>query len=229
MNQPPQSTSGPVVEKKGMPVIAWVGIGCGGILLLAIIGLIALGGMFFKAAKKVMDNPAKASAEFALRANKDLEKVAENDQSGEMTFRVKSTGEEVTLKYDDLAKGRFTVKDKDGKVTQLGMGDVSKVPAWVPRYHGATDETSAMQSEDSTQVAGMMTFTTKDPADDIEKSFNDETAKLSLSSSNRSSMDIQGTHTLNLQYSGGKRELTVTAYGKPGEPTTVQVIYTEKK
>ena len=221
--------SGPVAEKKGMPVIAWVGIGCGGLILLAIIGMIAVGGMFYRVAKKVMDNPAKASAEFALRANKDLEKVAENDQSGEMTFRVKSTGEEVTLKYDDLAKGRFTVKDKDGKVTQLGMGDVSKIPAWVPRYPGATDETSAMQSEDSTQVAGMMTFTTKDPADDIEKSFNDQTAKISLTSSNRSSMDIQGTRTLSLQYSGGKRELTVTAYGKSGEPTTVQVIYTEKK
>lgn len=220
---------GPVVEKKGLPVIAWVGIGCGSLVLLAIIGMVAIGAMSYRFAKRVMDNPAKASAEFALQANKDLEKVSENDASGEMTFRVKSTGEEITLKYDDLAKGRFTVKDKDGKVTQLGMGDVSKVPAWVPRYPGAIDETSVMQTEDATQLTGMMTFTIKDSADALEKFFNDETAKQSLTSSNRSSMDIQGTQTLNLQYRGGKRELTVTAYNKSGEPMNVQVVYSEKK
>lgn len=229
MNQPSPPTSGPGAEKKGLPVIAWVGIGCGGLILLAIIGMIAVGAMTYRLAKKVIDNPAKASAEFALKANKDLEKVSENDQSGEVTFRVKSTGEVMTLKYDDLVKGRFTVKDKEGKITQLGMGDVSKVPAWVPRYPGAADEASVMQSEDASQITGIMTFTNKDSATALENFFRNEAEKLSLTSSSRSSMDIQGTQTLSLQYSGDKRELTVTAYNKSGDPVNVQVVYTEKK
>ncbi len=229
MNPPPSSTPGTAVVKKGMPPLAWVGIGCGGIILLIVIGMAVVGAMAYKGVKAAMANPAKASAQLILSTNKDLEKVSENDKTGEMTVRVKSTGEEVTLKYDDLAKGRFTVKDKDGNVSQFGMGDLSKVPAWIPRYPAAIGEASAMQTEDATQMAGMISYSTKDSAEAIEKFFNDETAKISLTSSNRSSMDVGGTHTLSLQYTGGKRELTVTAYAKAGEALNVQLVYTEKK
>lgn len=146
-----------------------------------------------------------------------------------MTVRVKSTGEEITLKYDDLAKGQFTIKDKDGKTTQLGQADLTKIPAWVPRYPGATGENSALQTEDATQTAGMLTFTTTDTTEACEKFYADAAAKLALTSSSRSASTIEGSNTLSLHYAADKRELTLTVFGKPGEPLTVQEIYTEKK
>ncbi|BCU77271.1 hypothetical protein llg_19860 [Luteolibacter sp. LG18] len=209
--------------------MAWVGIGCGGIVILGVVGVVLLGGFIFSKAKDAMKNPGKASAELMVRANKDLEKVSENESTGEMTVRVKSTGEEVTLKYDDLAKGRFTVKGKDGKVIQLGNGDLAKVPAWVPRYPAITDEASALQAEDATQSTGMLTFTTADPLEDVKLFYKAEADKLSLSSSSDSSFELNGEKNLSLHYSGGKREITINAFGKSGEPLNVQTFYTEKK
>jgi len=226
---PPPQIPGTEAKKKGMPTLAWVGIGCGGIILIGIVCVVIAVGWGVKKAKEFTANPGKAAAEMMVVANKDLEKVADNDATGEMTIRVKSTGEQVTLKYDDLAKGRFTVKDKDGNVSQFGQGDLDKVLSWVPRYVGATDEASVMQSEDSRETSGILTFTTSDSTDEIGKFYEDEAAKISLTSSNRSSMNLNGNDTLSMEFKGGKCNLTVTVFGKSGSPLNVQVVYSEKK
>lgn len=209
--------------------MAWVGIGCGGIVILGIVGVVLLGGFIFNKAKDALKNPGKASAELMVRANKDLEKVSENDATGEMTVRVKSTGEQITLKYDDLAKGKFTIKDKDGKVVEFGGGDLSKVPSWVPRYPGVTDETLPMAAEEPSQLTGMLSFTTKDPLEDVKTFYKAEADKLSLSSSSDSSFEVNGEKNLALHFEGGKREITVNAFGKSGAPLNIQVFYVEKK
>ncbi|QUE51106.1 hypothetical protein KBB96_19900 [Luteolibacter ambystomatis] len=225
---PPPPPPAPV-QKKGLPTMAWVGIGCGGIVILGIIAAVCVTMWGIGKVKDMAKNPSKASAELMVRANKDLEKVSENDATGEMTIRVKSTGEQMTLNYDDLAKGRFTFKDKDGKVVQFGGGDLSKVPSWVPRYPGVTDETLPMVAEESTQNTGMLSFTTRDPLEDVKTFYKAEADKLSLNSSSDSSFDLNGERNLAIHFSGGKREITVNAFGKTGEPLNVQVFYVEKK
>lgn len=217
------------MKKKGMPALAWVGIGCGGIILIGIVCVALAVGWGVKKAKEFAANPGKAAAEMMVSTNKELEKVSENDATGEMTIRVKSTGEQITLKYDEIATGSFSVKDKDGKVTRFGQGDLGKVLAWVPRYPGASGEASVMQSDDSRESAGMLTFTTSDSTDDLKKFYEDEAFKLSLSSSSSSSMNLNGSDTLNLDFKGGKRGLTITVFGKSGGTLNVQVLYTEKK
>ncbi|MGC4014378.1 MAG: hypothetical protein QM755_07665 [Luteolibacter sp.] len=214
--------------------MAWVGIGCGGIIILIIIGAVAGGiwgvGKLKGIADEMAKNPSKKSAEMMVMFNKDLEKVSENDANGEMTIRVKSTGEQITLKYDDLAKGRFTIKDKDGKVVQLGGGDLAALPAWVPRYPGVTNEALPMQADEPTQSSGMLSFTTNDPLEDVKIFYKDQAGKLALTSvSTDSSMEVNGVKNLNLHFSGGKRELNVTGYGKTGGELNVQVFYQEKK
>ena len=230
MSQPPApQIPGTEVKKKGMPALAWVGIGCGGIILIGIVCVVLGGAWLFKRGKAIMANPGKASAEFVVASNKDFEKVSENDETGEMTIRIKSSGQQVTLKYDDLAKGRIMVKDKDGNVTQLGLGDLGRVPAWVPRYPGASEEASLMQAEDAAQISGMLTFATTATAEDVRKFYEDEAGKLSLESSSSSAMNLNGVDTINLHFSGGRRTMTVDVFGKSGEPLGVKVLYTEKK
>ena len=133
------------------------------------------------------------------------------------------------IRIDDLAKGRFTIKDKDGKIVQFGQGDLAKVPSWVPRYPGAIDETSAMQAEEPAQTSGMLTFTTRDSSEDVGKFFDTEAGKLSLNSSNRSSYSLNGDNTLSVHYAAGKREITLNSFAKSGEATNVQIYYIEKK
>lgn len=234
MSQPPYSQiPGPEVKKKGMPALAWVGIGCGGIVLIGIVCFALAAFWGFKkvkeVAKELAANPGKASAEFVVASNKDLEKVSENDETGEMTIRIKSSGQQLTLKYDDLAKGRVMVKDKDGNVTQLGLGDLERVPAWIPRYPGAMEEASLMQSEDAKQMTGMLSFTTNSSADDIRKFYEYEARKLTFNSSGSSSRKLSGTETINLKFEAGTREMTVDIYGMSGQPLGVKVLYVEKK
>lgn len=209
-----------------MPALAWVGIGCGGMVIICIIATVLAGGFLFKAAKSAFANPGKSSAEFVVAGNKDLSKVSENDESGEMTVQVKSTGEQLTLKYDDLAKGRILAKDKEGNVAPLSQGDLAKVPAWVPRYPGITDEVSLSQSDDGT--SGMLVFTTNDSAEAIKKFYSDEAEKISLTSSISTSVDLGGAAKLNLTFGSGPRTLKVDAFSKTGEPFSVKVLYSGK-
>ncbi len=231
MSQPPHSQiPGSEVKKKGMPALAWVGIGCGGIILIGIIVAAVFIFWGVKAVGRMASNPGKAAAEMMLKVNPDIEKVSENEATGEVTIRVKKTGEQVTLKYDELASGRITVKDADGKVTQLGGGDLSKVPAWVPHYPGATEEVAVFQSESTGgDSSGMFTAKSNDSSEVVEKFFELEAAKLSLGSSSRNSMTMNGTGSTTLSYSEGKRMLTINLFGKSGEPLTIQTTYSEKK
>ncbi len=227
MSQPPSpQIPGSAPKKKGLPTLAWVGIGCGGIVIICIIAAVLAGGFLFKVAKSALANPGKSSAEFVVAGNKDLTKVSENDDNGEMTVRVKSTGEQLTLKYDDLAKGRILVKDKDGNVAPLSQGDLAKVPAWVPRYPGITDEVSLSQSEDAS--SGMLAFTTNDSAEAIKKFYSDEADKISLNSSTSTSVNLGDANKLNLTFGSGPRALKVDAFNKSGEPLSVKVLYSGK-
>ena len=160
MNVPTQA---PQPVKKGMGPLAWVGIGCGAIIVL---GLIAFGAMAFIAKKKFdqyKDNPTMAAAELAVRANPDLELVSSDPKAGSLTVKDKKTGEVTTFKADDLENGKFSITTKDGTTkidassAQDGQGATFKVtddkgqeqvstfggttpqslPSWVPQYPGA--------------------------------------------------------------------------------------------
>ena len=100
-----------MTEKKGLSPWAWVAIGCGGLLLVAMI-VMMVGGMFV--AKKVGDfaedfeeNPA-AAAEMLIKMNPDLELVDSDRDAGTMTIRNKEDGEVITVNYEDIEKGKLS-------------------------------------------------------------------------------------------------------------------------
>lgn len=105
----PSVSSTAAAPKKGLSLVAWVGIGCGGLILIFIIVMV-LGGIF--GAKKLkeigvdFDDPEKATAELIILGDERYEKVSVNDEAREMTIRDKK-GNEMTMKFKDIAESKY--------------------------------------------------------------------------------------------------------------------------
>jgi hypothetical protein len=159
MNVPTQA---PQPVKKGMSPLAWIGIGCGVIILIGFIALGAIGFFVKKKVEQYKDNPAMAAAELAIRANPDLELVSSDPKAGSLTVKDKKTGEVTTFKAEDLENGKFSITTKDGttkidasgakdgqgatfkvtddkgqeQVSTFGATAPQNLPSWVPTYPG---------------------------------------------------------------------------------------------
>ncbi len=156
----------PPSPKKGLPTLAWVGIGCGGVLVFAAVVLLLIGILVTKKVREFaaeMDNdPVRAGAELVVRFNPDLEIVGEDKTNGTLTLRTKSTGEQVTLSYADVAEGRLklstpdgelnfgaaggdqpqvTVTGPDGELFTAGTVAVASLPGWVRTAIAPTEAT----------------------------------------------------------------------------------------
>lgn len=183
MNSPtPTPPSGP---KKGLSGIAIAGIGCGALLLIGLIG----GGILVttyvskgvskltKMADEFQKNPEKAAAMLVLKANPDIEVLRTDDVAGEVTFRDKQSGEEITMSFNELAQGKLRMKNAKGQEVTLdgsgvvkdgtlvvkgpdgqmviGAGQKAKsAPAWVPTYPGMAIAAGGMSFEKGDQVTG---------------------------------------------------------------------------
>lgn len=177
----------PAPAKKGLSPLAWVGIGCGGLLLLALvafaIGTTLLVNKGKELAAEYEGNPARAAAELVVRVNPDLEMVSTDEEAGTMTIRQISTGKVGTFSYSDLQKGKFSWSSDDGSVsydlsnaeeegiaietaegrTVLG-GKGSQLPEWVPLPDGVTQSGSLYSSQSGDTVTGAFTYgTDRDP------------------------------------------------------------------
>lgn len=130
MSEPPTASPAPPA-KKGLSPWAWVGISCGGLLIVGLLLFGALSVFVFKKAKEVAqeatgsdsfqefvsdlrDNPAKTAAEVAINLNPDLEIVSSDDEAGTITVHNLKTDETATLNFEDIAEGRFSVTTDEG-------------------------------------------------------------------------------------------------------------------
>ncbi len=125
VSQTPQPAPEPP-KKKGLPVLAWVGIGCGTIVLLVIIGLVALGGYAVHKVKQAgfdpalwKKNPTAAAAKIVTTMNPDVEVVSTDNDSQTITLRNKKTGKTVTVDLKDVKNGKFRFFDEEGKESTL--------------------------------------------------------------------------------------------------------------
>ncbi len=129
--QPPQPASPQPQEapkKKGLPVLAWIGIGCGTIILLTIIGLVALGGYAIHKVKQAgfdpglwKKNPTAAAAKIVTTMNPDVEVVSTDNDSQTITIRNKKTGKTVTIDLQDIKDGKFRFFDEKGKESTVTL------------------------------------------------------------------------------------------------------------
>ena len=230
MDQPPVMPPTPAQQpvKKGIPVIGWVGIGCSGLLLLAIIGMVVVFTMFAGFFKDFMDNPEKAAAELIVSSNPDLQKVSQDDAKGEMTIRTKE-GKEVTLSYKDLVEGKISITDEDGGTTHIGSADLSKVPEWVPMATDLSDGISTYQSDNSEKVEGQFSGKSDQSLAELRTFFEGEASQLGMQANSNSSVNADGTSILTLHFSGENKTLTFIISENVGEKTLVNTNFSEKK
>lgn len=229
---PPPVTPAEPTQKKGLHPMAWVGIGCGGLLVVAVIAVSFLVGMCKRKVDefqtKMTADPEKTAAEMIVKINPDLEMVADDEAAGEMTVRVKSSGDEITVSYSDLAKGRFTIKDGKGTVTSVGTADESQIPAWVPRYPNIAGQAGVYHQDGPDGVQGVWVFSTNDTPEQVGTFFDTEISWSKGGSS--STTTIGATQQLERSFSGGGRELKLSATSSgSGQPSQVTLSYEESK
>ncbi len=217
--------------KNGLPVIGWVGIGCGTMILIAIIVISLLIGWCKRTVGDISEfknNPEKAAAEMMVRMNSDLKKISQDDGKGEMTIRTKD-GQEMTLSYKDISQGKFTIKDAEGNITQIGQADLTNVPAWVPRLVRPKAILASVQNSETGKVSGLYSATSGESLDALAEFFKAESAKLKFTTSSSTSFNADGVESRNLSFEGAGRKLDIVLTGKSGDDVQVNVGYEEMK
>ncbi len=181
---PPQAGGTPAPGKKGLSPLAWIAIGCGGILLVAgVVVTLGLGWLFNKGSeyvKEIEAEPAMVAAETLVRLNPELELVESDSDAGTLTIREKDTGKELTIDIAELQQGRIRfdseegegtveiggqegvlrVENEKGETFEIGSGEI---PAWVPSYPGQSSEPTVLFSRrDAAGLHGAIDFETED-------------------------------------------------------------------
>jgi hypothetical protein len=247
---PPVAPQAPPGKKATSPLV-WILAGCGGLILICAVVMMA-GGYFLahkvkgyaEIAKK---NPAMAAAKMMVAFNPEVEIVAEDDDRGIITIRNKKTGEEITMNAEDIkagklkfknekgeevtfeghgegGKGGLTIKSNKGETT-FGTGNAQSLPSWVPSYPGVTPITS-MSKSSGEGIYGNYSFQTSDAGAKVLE-FYQSAFKASGFTVERTDVGggTTGMGNLNAKSDGGKREVNVSVVPAAGA-VTVTVQYT---
>jgi len=139
------------------------------------------------------NNPGLAMAKMVTAMNKNLEVVSSNDRTGTIVVREKSTGKEMTMRFDPQTKqmvqittneggkqstvsignSAVTATGADGSTVKYGAATGNDVPSWVPVYPGSSPKgTMSSTSPDGSQ--NTFTFQSKDPATTIITYYSDQ-------------------------------------------------------
>lgn len=214
-----------------MPVLGWVGLGCGTLLIIAVIVVSLLVGWCKRTVGDISDfktNPEKAAAEMMVRLNPDVEKISQDDAKGEMTIRTKD-GQTVTMSYKHISEGRLMLKDDKGNIAEFGGADLTNVPAWVPRPPAIKSVSSSVRGSEDSKSGGQYAATSSESITDLAEHFKSEAGKLDFTSSRNTSVNADGVETKSFTYEGNGRKLEIILTGKPGEDVLVNVGYEETK
>ena len=113
----------PPPQKKGLGPLAWVGIGCGGLLVLGLIASLVfamfIGPKMKKFAEDVQANPTRTVASTMVTVSSgQMEMVAEDDARKRYTVKHKQTGKLTTIYWS-----------KKKNAPEIIEGDFSAIPA----------------------------------------------------------------------------------------------------
>ena len=230
-------------KKKGFSPLAWVLIGCVGLIIVFAIVVFA-GGLFVtkKAAEFIeesQDNPAKAIAEMVIKMNPDLEFIESDDET--VTFEDEK-GERIKMNFEDIQNGKFSIETEDGETSDITFGpdgisgtgtgkdgeetdfaifggaDTSNVPVEV-KFPGADEFAATMTQRSESQASGMITFTTDASIDEVI-----EWQSGSLGECKVNRMDFSGNQIANLDCGPNSATLQFVAQdGKLQVSTTYEI------
>ncbi|MGH9593204.1 MAG: hypothetical protein ACRD5L_08940, partial [Bryobacteraceae bacterium] len=251
---PPQFPARPAAQPKSKGPLFWILISLG-VLVMVVICAAAVGSYFvYRAAKSagldptlMKNNPGLAVAKLAVAANPDLQTVSEDDGSGAITVRQKSTGDVLTLRFD-AEKKTLVATDKDGKeVTfrvsgdkdtgsfevntdkgnvKFGASSSNNLPAWVPTYPGSSPQgTFSSQTPEGDQST--YSFKTKDGTEKVLDFYGKELANAGLQQTTRAAGAAYGG-MLTAEDSAKGRTVMITV-SNANEESNVGVTVVEKK
>lgn len=177
MNNPPP------VPKQGLSTMVKVGMGCGGLVLLVLIG----GGIL---AARVAQKPVTSAAKLMVSMLPDMQLVKADETTKEITVKNTKTGQITTMTLDDLKQGKIKMTDDKGNVTTIdpsnsagqmkvqtnegnitlgGDASASPLPSWVPAYPGATATPGGIRSEKGDKISGMSIAESTDPLTKVKE------------------------------------------------------------
>ena len=125
----------PGAPKKGLGTGAKIGIGCGVIVLLAIIALVIgsvfLGGKLKEFGEDMAKNPTRATANTMVKASfGTMEMVAEDEANKRYTIKETKTGKLTTIYWSEKTNAPVSIE-----------GDFSAIPAAAPADAAPTPPT----------------------------------------------------------------------------------------
>ncbi len=192
----------PQSKKKGLGPLAWIGIGCGVLLLigLVVISAVTIWGVH-KAkgfAADMEKNPGLTAARMVVKLNPELEEVDVDPDAGTMTVRNTKTGEVVTVDFEDIEDGRigfssgdkevtfeakgdeeggtFSVKSNEGEMSWSAGEAAGELPPWVMVYPGTTP-TSTHSMKQGEGYGGGFELVTDDGLEQVSSFYQDELEK----------------------------------------------------
>ncbi len=225
-------------KKKGLGPLAWIAIGCIGLLVVG--GVIAAAGVWWAGkkvksfAESVSEKPVETAAKAFALVNPEIEFVSADEGQRTVVFRQSKTGKEMSFNFDDIERGRIVFDTGEGEVTinaqaegesgslviqhegqevKLGMaGGAENLPAWVPRYPGATVGIG-MTTTGAGTAAGMFTIESSDSVDTVIGHFERALAAAGMNPSKQTVSGggetivilsaTEGERSFSLQVSGG--------------------------
>jgi hypothetical protein len=242
-----------IAPKKKKGPWFWVLLGCGGLIVIA--GIVILAGSYFVMNKMkqagldpelMQKNPAMAVAKMMAAVNPEIEVIAVDDAAGVIRVRDKKTGKALTVNLADAMKGKIVFEDDtSGKVEFQAQGEgdkaslnikggegsvtlganTEKLPEWLPAYPGA-EGTGAFALRGKDGQSASYTFKTGDPVADVAAFYEDAFKNEGMEVEKKAGA---GTGSIvAAKDSGGQRSAAITI-SRQGDATLVSVTYEAKK
>lgn len=128
----------PPPQKKSLGPLAWVGIGCGGLLILGIIAFavfaIVLAPKVKKFADEALNNPTRAAASLMVSVSAgQMEMVAEDDANKRYTVKHKQTGKLTTMYWSKKKNAPEVIEGDFSAIPADNEPAVEVLPAPVPK------------------------------------------------------------------------------------------------
>lgn len=114
----------PPSQKKGIGALGWLGIGCGGVVLLGIIAVVASMFFFKDVFSGAVKNPTRVGPALAVKMGA-AEWVSEDDAKKIYTIKQKADGKVMTFYW---SKKKNNVEQVDGDATAIPEGDLGVPP-----------------------------------------------------------------------------------------------------
>lgn len=183
--------------RKGLPPVAWVGIGCGGVLVIAILSTALLVGW------------GKRTYQEAQETLVEVERSIQAEVEAEMV----RVSEEAKREAEEL-------------LSRAAIGDPSDIPAWVPRYPDAKDEQMFYHETVEGGLEGSFFFNSSANPQELEKFFEGQTSSFPARTNRTTEEGEETRRTLEYECEGKKLEVILVEKDST-EDTLVIVNYEE--